>query len=186
MYPVGLCLHILPDVLWYDVACSWSGLRSVLGSVRFLFERYLAGWISQQKVVESAGALNFMGIPIMRMITATTAFKMPLYGISFSLSACPVSSTVFRNTEKLSCANEVSKQAFIYKGLLLSDRNFSGHKFHKISSIQDAMSLCLENQYYFNFYAANFNNGISRLFCCIKGNWHGADCTKHITERYTK
>ena len=28
-----------------------------------------------------------MGIPIMRMITATTAFKMPLYGISFSLSA---------------------------------------------------------------------------------------------------
>jgi hypothetical protein len=37
--------------------------------------------------VESAGSLNFMGIPIMRMITATTAFKMPLYGISFTLSA---------------------------------------------------------------------------------------------------
>ena len=33
----------------------------VLGSVRFLFERYQAGWISQQKVVESASSLNFIG-----------------------------------------------------------------------------------------------------------------------------
>ena len=58
----------------------------VLGSVRFLFERYQAGWISQQKVVESASSLNFMGIPTMRMTTASTAFKMPLYGISLPLS----------------------------------------------------------------------------------------------------
>ena len=36
MCPVRLCLHFLPDVLWYDVAGSWSDLRSVLGSVRFL------------------------------------------------------------------------------------------------------------------------------------------------------
>ena len=35
MYPVRLCLHILPDVLWHDVAGSWSDLRSVLGDVRF-------------------------------------------------------------------------------------------------------------------------------------------------------
>ena len=125
--------------------------ETMFGSIRFLFEHYQAGWISQQKVVEPAGLLNFMGVPIMRMITATTAFKMPFLGISFSLSASSESLT------------EASKQAFIHKGLLLSDRNFSGHKFHKISSIQDAISLCLENQYYFNFYAANFNNGISRL-----------------------
>ena len=188
MYPEGLCLHILPDVSLCDKSRFLVGPRSVmLGSVRFLFERYQAGWISQQKVVESAGSLNLWGFPIMRMITATTALEMLLYGIRFSLSAHLVSSTVFRNTEKTVLRERSEhKQAFIHKGLLLSDRNFSGHKFHKISSIQDAMSLCLENQYYFNFYAANFNNGISRLFCCIKGNWHGADCTKHITERYTK
>ena len=53
----------------------------------------------------------------MRTITAATAFKVPLYGISVSLSAFQESSTVFRNSEKLSCANEVSasKQAFISK-----------------------------------------------------------------------
>ena len=51
----------------------------------------------------------------MRTITATTAFKMPLYGISLPLSAYPVSSTVFRNFEKLSCVNDSSrKQASIY------------------------------------------------------------------------
>ena len=86
MYPVGLCLHILPDVLWYDVAGSWSGLRSVLGSVRFLFERYQASWISQQKVVESASLLNLWGFSIMRTKLATTAFKMPL---TASVLCCP-------------------------------------------------------------------------------------------------
>ncbi|MBQ9803937.1 MAG: hypothetical protein IJW35_03745, partial [Lentisphaeria bacterium] len=43
--------------------------------------------------MESAGSLNFMGIPIMRMITATTAFKMPFLGISFLLSASSESLT---------------------------------------------------------------------------------------------
>ena len=49
----------------------------------------------------------------MRMTTATTAFKMPLYGIYFPLSAFSAFSTFFRNSEKMSCANEVSasKQA---------------------------------------------------------------------------
>ena len=62
MYPVGLCLHILPDVSLCDKSRFLVGPRSVmLGSVRFLFERYQAGWISQQKVVESAGSLNFRG-----------------------------------------------------------------------------------------------------------------------------
>ena len=92
---------------------SWSGLRAVLGSVRFLFERYQAGWISQQKVVESAGSLNLWGFPIMRMITAATALEMPLYGIRFSLSAHLVSSTVFRNTEKT-----VLRERSEHKGLL--------------------------------------------------------------------
>ena len=62
MYPVGLCLHILPDVSLCDKSRFLVGPRSVmLGSVRFLFERYQAGWISQQKVVESASSLNFYG-----------------------------------------------------------------------------------------------------------------------------
>ena len=33
--------------------------ETVFGSVRFLFERYQASWISQQKVVESAGLLDY-------------------------------------------------------------------------------------------------------------------------------
>jgi len=69
-------------------AGSWSDREALcLGAFGFYFERYQAGWISQQKVVESAGSLNFMGIPIMRTKLATTAFKMPLYGISLPLSA---------------------------------------------------------------------------------------------------
>lgn len=28
MYPVRLCLHILPDVLWHVVAGSWSDLHA--------------------------------------------------------------------------------------------------------------------------------------------------------------
>ena len=142
----------------------------MFGSVRFLFERYQASWISQQKVVESASLLKFRGFPIMRTITATTAFKMPLYGINFPLSACPVSSTVFRNTEKLSCANEVnaSKQAnkplFLNKGLLLPDRDFSGRQIHSFSDFQGIDFLCLENLYQSNFTAAKSSNGLSRLF----------------------
>ena len=42
----------------------------------------------------------------MRMTTATTAFKMPLYGIYFPLSAFSAFSTFFRNSEKMSCAND--------------------------------------------------------------------------------
>ena len=95
MYPVRLCLHILPDVLWHDDSRLLVGpSRLVFGNVRFLFERDQASWISQQKVVESASLLKFRGFPIMRTITATTAFKMPLYGINFPLSAFQESSTV--------------------------------------------------------------------------------------------
>ena len=110
----------------------------------------------------------------MRTTTATTAFKMPFYGISFLLPASSVSSTVFRNTEKLSCANEVnaSKQAnkplFLNKGLLLSDRNLSGRQLHSFSDSQGADFLCLEKLYQSNFTAAKSSNGLSRLFLCAE------------------
>ena len=100
-------------------AGSWSDLRDALGSVRFLFERYQAGWISQQKVVESASLLNLWGFPIMRTITATTAFKMPLYGISSLLSALQRSRSFFQERKQpASVASQLlrrdkSKQAFI-------------------------------------------------------------------------
>ena len=69
----------------------------------------------------------------------------------------------------------------------LPDNKFVHQNNNFVQTIALAyFAFMVENQYYFNFYAANFNNGILRLFCCIKGNWHGADCTKHITERYTK
>ena len=138
----------------------------MFGSVRFLFERYQASWISQQKVVESACLLKFRGFPIMRTITATAAFKMPLYGINFPLSACQESSTVFRNFEKLSCANEVSasKPLFTNKGLLLPDRSLSGLQLHSFSDFQGVDFLCLEKLYQSNFTAAKSSNGLSRLF----------------------
>ena len=58
----------------------------VFGSVRFLFERYQAGWFHSRKLWNRQAKLYFMGIPIMRTKLATTAFKMPLHGISFLLS----------------------------------------------------------------------------------------------------
>lgn len=102
----------------------------------------------------------------MKMITATTAFKMPLHGISFPLSASSVSSAVFRNSEKLSCANEVSasKQN---KGLLLPDRNLAGHQRHFFSDSQGIESLYLEELYQSNFTAAKSSYGLSRLFFVV-------------------
>ena len=136
----------------------------MLGSVRFLFERYQASWILQQKVVESASLLKFRGFPIMRTITATTAFKMPLYGSGYPLSAHSVSSTVFRNTEKLSCTNEVSASKLEVKNLLLYDRSLSGRQFRIFSDSQGIDFLCLEKLYQSNFTAAKSNNGLSWLF----------------------
>ena len=101
--------------------------------------------------MESAGSLNFMGIPIMRTKLATTAFKMPLYGISFPLSA---------SSELLT---EASKPLF-NKGLLLSDQSFSGRQFHKTPNYQNAISLCLEQVFYADFTAAKSSNGATRLF----------------------
>ena len=102
----------------------------------------------------------------MRTKLATTAFEMPLYGIGYPLSACQESSTVFRNFEKLSCANEVSasKPLFTNKGLLLPDRSLSGHQLHSFSDSQGVDFLCLENLYQSNFTAAKSSYGLSRLF----------------------
>jgi hypothetical protein len=58
----------------------------VLGSVRFLFERTKQAGFHSRKLWNRQAKLYFMGIPLMRTITATTAFKMPLHGISFLLS----------------------------------------------------------------------------------------------------
>ena len=122
----------------------------------------------------------------MIMTTAAILFKASFYGICPALSAYPVSSTVFRNSEKLSCANEVSaskqvnirlrshcdstprqEQALNNKGLLLSDRSLSGRDFHSFSNFQDIDSLCLEKLYQSNFTAAKSSNGLSRLFLCF-------------------
>ena len=50
------------------------------------------------------------------------------------------------------------------KGLLLPDRSLSDLKFHKNSSIQNTISLCLEKLYQSNFTAAKSSYGLSRLF----------------------
>ena len=91
--------------------------------------------------------LKFRGFPIMRTITATTAFKMPLYGISFSLSAFSVSSTVFRNTEKLSCANEVSasKPLFTIKACFYPTEVFPAANFPFFSDFKAQIHCVLKN-----------------------------------------
>jgi len=61
--------------------------------------------------VESAGSLDFMGIPIMRTKLATTAFKMPLYGISLPLSA---SSELLTEASK-QASKQASKPLFTIK-----------------------------------------------------------------------
>ena len=139
--------------------------HGVWGHSVFLTETKPAGFRSR-KLWNRQAKLYFMGIPIMRIKLATTAFKMPLYGISFPLSACPVSSTVFRNTEKLSCANEVS--ASKPEGSLLPDRSLSGHQLHSFSDFQGIDSLCLEKLYQSNFTAAKSNNGLSWLFLFVR------------------
>ena len=108
MYPVGLCLHILPDVLLHVVAGSWSGLHAYAWERSVFYECFQACWISQQKVEESAGSLNLQRYRLMRATVIKTAVKMPFYSISYSSSSYSASSSVFRDTEKLSCANEVS------------------------------------------------------------------------------
>ena len=87
----------------------------------------------------------------MRTKLATTALEMPLYGISFPLSA------------SLELLTEASKPLFD-KGLLLPDRNLSGQQFHKNSSIQDTISLCLEKLYQPVCTAAKSSDGLLRLF----------------------
>ena len=81
---------------------------------------------------------------------------MPFYSISYSSSSYSASSSVFRGTEKLPCANEVSaskqasKQAFIYnKGLLFP---VSGNFFRYL--------FCLFGYYF----AAESVVGLSRYF----------------------
>ena len=62
MYPVRLCLHVLPDASLH--VCRWflvGPVSECLGAFGFYFERYQASWISQQKVVESAGEALFYG-----------------------------------------------------------------------------------------------------------------------------
>jgi hypothetical protein len=129
----------------------------VFGSIRFLFERYQAGWISQQKVVEPAGLLNFMEIPIMRMITATTAFKMPLYDISFSLSTF---------------SNPCQASLYIYKGLLLSGSQISGQRICNSLFFKRSVSFCLETLCRSHFTSTMSNYGSS----CFFGEKSSARC----------
>ena len=63
-----------------------------------------------------------------------------------------------------------SEASLYYKGLLQSDRSFSGRQFRKNSNIQDTGFLSLEKQYKTNIAAAISNNGALRLFCLQKND----------------
>lgn len=53
MYPVRLCLHILPGVLWHVVAGSWSGLHAYAWerSVFFMNVTKRAGFRSESREI---------------------------------------------------------------------------------------------------------------------------------------
>ena len=94
----------------------------------------------------------------MRTIIATTVFKMPLYGIC---CRCPHvrHPAVFRNAEKLFCANEVSTSNYYLDNRcsLISEQNVS-----------DLISLPLQLSVHadlLSFYAAKSATGLSRCFC---------------------
>ena len=64
MYPVGLCLRILPGAFTYFDAGSWSGLWHMLGSVRFFFLwASQACWISPRMQKRQDPGLIFNQIP---------------------------------------------------------------------------------------------------------------------------
>ena len=93
----------------------------------------------------------------MKTTTATTVFKMPLYGSCFPLSACPASFAVFRTPEKLSCANEVSTSSYLdNRCSLISKQN-----------VPDLISLLLQYSAHadlLSFYTAKSAPGLSRHF----------------------
>ena len=124
---------------------SWQVLggtfETMFGSIRFLFERYQAGWISQQKVVEPAGLLNFMEIPIMRMITAATSvFRWP-----YSQNPWQVS-------------------LYTYKGLLLSGSQISGQRICNSLFFKRSVSFCLKTLCRSHFTSTMSNYGSSYFF----------------------
>ena len=87
MYPVRLCLHVLPDASLH--VCRWflvGPVSECLGAFGFYLNVTKQAGFRSRKLWNRQAKLYFMGIPIMRTITATTAFKMPLHGISFLLS----------------------------------------------------------------------------------------------------
>ena len=69
-------------------------------------------------------------------------------------------------------ATQASKQAFIYnKGLLLTDRSFSGHSFFHTPFSFNRESLCLEVSPYHIFLSAKSGiAGLSRIFCLLNFN----------------
>ena len=176
MYPVRLCLQILPDASLY--VCRWFLVGSVIECLVvlgfYLNVTKQAGFHSRKLWNRQAELCFFFGgIPVMTT-TAMTAFRMPFYGIEFPLSGCGMSSTFFRDSENLPCANKMSASLLLChasaskplnKGLLQPDQSFFGQRFHKNSDIQDAIFLCLGKLYQSNFTAAKSSNGLSRLFC---------------------
>lgn len=126
MYPVRLCLHILPDAFWHVVAGSWSVSLAMLGCVRFFLNVFkYAGFRSESCGI--SGLCKVEEFPTMNA-TAMRFSAMPSGGIG-SLSL-------------LFWSLPASKPLFFNKGLLLSDQSLSGHHFHTNSAIMTREDCC--------------------------------------------
>ena len=103
MYPVGLCLHILPDVLWRDY-CGFLAepSRQCLGAFGFYLNVSKLAGFRNRKVVKTVSLLKFIRDWIMIMATEKSLFEM-----LNSIQSHPI---MLLNPR----SKQASKQAFIY------------------------------------------------------------------------
>lgn len=87
IYPVRLCLHILPDAFWHVVAGSWSVSLAMLGCVRFFLNVFKhAGFRSESCGIGSL--CKVVEFPTMNA-TAMTILAIPSAGIGSLLRSVP-------------------------------------------------------------------------------------------------
>ena len=171
MWPVGLCLHILPGAS----LCIHG--RFLVGPSGRAWERSVFIWTLPSRLdfaAESCGIgmrAKIQGISdhendncFDSIWDAASRHQFPvvrMFDILYSFSE--LWKTVLRDRSE-------RKQTFILnKGLLLSDRSLSGRQFHSSSDFQGIYFLCFEELYQSDFTAAKSSNGLSRLL--IFTNW---------------
>ena len=106
MYPVGMCLHILPDVLLHDY-CRFLAepSRQCLGAFGFYLNVSKLAGFRNRKVVKTVSLLKFIRDWIMIMATEKSLFEM-----LNSLQSHPI---MLLNPRSKQASKQASKPLFI-------------------------------------------------------------------------